>query len=65
MSEDEVVKEIIDNAAKGHSLKNRLYFDPYTKRIRPAGYGHDPDSGLYMSPEDTKFSVNGGSNDHS
>ncbi|HBG25752.1 MAG: hypothetical protein A2Y10_20255 [Planctomycetes bacterium GWF2_41_51] len=60
MSEPELVKNIIDNSAKGYSLNNKLYFDKHSKRIRPTGYGHNPDSGLSMSAEDTKFSATGG-----
>ncbi len=59
MSEQDILRRIIDNAAKGQSIKNSLKLDPYSKCIRPSGYV-DPDAGLWMQPEDTKFSVNGG-----
>lgn len=59
MSEQEMLRKIIDNAAKGQSIKNSLRLDPYTKSIRPTSYA-DPEAGLWMQPEDTKFSANGG-----
>ena len=57
MSEEELVKNIIDDAAKGYGLKNRLIYDSHTKRLRPTGYGSDPDSCFSLGVEDTSFSV--------
>ena len=60
MSESEIVRNTIDNSANGYSLKNNLFFDGDLKKIRPSGYGRNPDSNLSIGPKDTDFSVDGG-----
>ena len=59
MTEDELVKNIIDDVANGYDLKNRLVFDRDTKRIRPSGYGSNPDSNLSLGAADTDFAADG------
>ena len=57
MSEAERVKRTIENAAKGNSVANKLFYDPYTKSFRSTSSYRNPDSGLSITNRETKFAA--------
>lgn len=53
MSEEERVREILEEAARGHSLGNKLVYDKDSKSLRPSSYYDDPDSTMKLTNQDT------------
>ena len=52
MGEEERVRQIMVNMAKGNEAGKKLGFDPRTKTIRVVSKDHDPDSTMEIDPED-------------
>lgn len=52
MSEQERVRQMMQNIHSGNESANKLIFDQRTKTIRPASSYHDPDEAMCVTPSD-------------
>ncbi len=58
MTEEERVRKIIMNMAKGEDFGHKLKFDLVSKTVKPVSIFDDPDEGMSITPEDaTLFSL--------
>jgi hypothetical protein len=58
--EEERIKNIIINMARGNNTGHKLSYDPVTKRILPILENGDPDGIMTITPEDNRFAVKKG-----
>ena len=52
MSEQERVRQMMQNIHNGTDSANKLIFDQRTKTVRPASSHHDPDQAMCVTPSD-------------
>ncbi len=58
--EEERIKNIIIDMAKGDDTGNKLSYDPVTKRLIPVSRNGDPDGNMTITPEDNRFAAKKG-----
>jgi len=58
MSEEQRVREILEDASRGNSISNKLVYDKDTKSFRPSSYYDDPDNTIKVTNQDTHLFAN-------
>ena len=53
MSESDKVSEILERAARGDGIGNKLVYDKYSKSLRPSSSCSDPDREIPMTNQDS------------
>ena len=53
--EEDRIRSIMENMARGKDIGDKLIYDRRTKTVRPVSKRRDPDGAMQFTPEDLGF----------